>query len=179
MQHDTQNPNIGGQIPGGAPGTPPPYRQVKSPALAGFLSMMPGLGQIYLGYYQLGFIYMGIFAATVTVLSAGVTGAEPLFGIFLGFFSLYNIIDAVRRASFVNQMAAGGEFIAPEGFMMPGRGGTRAGGVILVVIGAFSLLETKFDVDMQWLGDWWPVLVIGGGVWLIWKASKEKKSGQD
>lgn len=152
-----------------------PYFTAKSPTLAGFLSMMPGLGQIYLGYYQLGFIHMAIFAVTVTALSMGVVGLEPLLGIFLGFFCLYNIIDAVRRASLVNQaMAEGKPAIIPEGFLMPGRGGTIAGGSVLIIIGTLILLESKFDVSMEWIEDWWSVLIIVGGAWLVVKGRKEK-----
>lgn len=153
------------------------YVSRKSPALAGFLSLMPGLGQIYLGYYQLGFVHMAIFAVTVTALSANIGGIEPLLGIFLGFFCLYNIIDAVRRATLVNLAGAKGQSLdeLPDSFLMPGRGGTLAGGVVLIVIGAMILLETKFDVSMEWLEDWWSVLIIAGGIWLVVKARREKR----
>src|SRR5438093_2100938 len=80
----------------------------KSPALAAFLSMMPGLGQVYVGYYQRGFIHAAVIGSLVTILSSGaVEGLHPLFGLFMAFFWLYNVIDAARRASLYNDALAG------------------------------------------------------------------------
>ena len=38
----------------------------KSPGLACFLSLMPGLGQVYVGYYQRGFVHAAVVAALIT-----------------------------------------------------------------------------------------------------------------
>jgi len=35
----------------------------KSPAIAAILSMMPGLGQVYVGYYQRGFVHAVVVAS--------------------------------------------------------------------------------------------------------------------
>jgi hypothetical protein len=147
----------------------------KSPALAACLSMMPGLGQIYVGYYQRGFVHLGILAGLITVLSSGdIGGLEPLFGISLSFFWFYNIIDAYRRASLYNRALDGIEGIKmPEDFEMP-EGGSTAGGVVLIIIGVLLLFHTKFDMDMNWLAEWWPLGAIALGVWLIYKARQGK-----
>ena len=81
---------------------------------------MPGLGQIYVGYYQQGFINMAVVAITITLLSSGARGAEPLFGLFLAFFWLYNMIDANRRAHHYNRVidGLGGENV-PGGIPRP------------------------------------------------------------
>ena len=50
-----------------------------------------------------------------------------------------------------------------------------AGGVILVAIGSLALLNTLFDFSMRWLEDWWPVVMIALGVWLIRKGRNNKK----
>src|SRR5580765_3468184 len=80
----------------------------KSPALAAILSMMPGLRQVYVGYYQRGFVHAAVVASLITILSSNtVERLSPLFGLFLTFFWLYNIIDAARRASLYNDALAG------------------------------------------------------------------------
>ena len=60
---------------------------------------MPGAGQIYVGYYKLGFIHNIIFGTNIAFLAAG--GAQfpfspllPAASIFLAFFVIYNIVDA-------------------------------------------------------------------------------------
>ncbi|MBE0567831.1 MAG: hypothetical protein IH621_17890 [Krumholzibacteria bacterium] len=146
----------------------------KSPALATWLSLMPGLGQIYVGYYQQGFIHLAVVATTITILSMGARGAEPLFGLFLAFFWLYNMIDANRRAHHYNRVleGLGGETV-PEDFQLPGARGSLPAGVILVVVGVLFLLDLNTDFSLAWLEDWWPLFLIGGGVWLIVKARRQ------
>jgi hypothetical protein len=145
----------------------------KSPAFAAVLSLMPGLGQIYTGYYQQGFIIMAVTAVTITILNAGVASVEPLFGFFLAFFWLYNVIDANRRAHHCNRIAAGlaGEN-APEEFDLPGAKGSAPAGIVLVIVGALLLLEMNTDIPMDWLETWWPVLLVAGGVWMVVKSRR-------
>ncbi len=148
----------------------------KSPALATFLSSMPGLGQVYVGYYQQGFLCILVIATIIMILNAPAMWAwQPFFGVFLAFFWIFNMIDANRRAVHYNRVAAGlGTEEIPEGFAMPGTGGSVAGGVILVVLGLMMFLNVKFGVSMAWLEDWWPLALVGGGIWLIVKARREQ-----
>jgi hypothetical protein len=141
----------------------------KLPVLAGFLSLAPGLGQIYVGYYQRGFVYALTVATIITLLASGtVHGLEPFFGIFLAFFWLYNIIDALRRASAYNLMLDGlPADELPERIALPEEGASRMWGVVLIVLGAILFLHTKFDMSLEWLEEWWPLIPIGFGVYLL------------
>jgi hypothetical protein len=88
----TQAPPVGDTSPRG--GVPPqtltrerfqpfdPRR--KSPILASILSLMPGLGQIYVGYYRVGFIHILVVGSCITLLNAmDGDGIAPLLGFFL------------------------------------------------------------------------------------------------
>jgi hypothetical protein len=153
---------------------PSPAR--KSAALATVLSCMPGLGQVYVGYYQQGFVNVAVVALCITMLGSGTArGFEPLFGVFLAFFWMYNMIDANRRAHHYNRMADGmaGESI-PEEFPVPGARGSIPVGVFLVVMGTLFLLDLNTDLSMTWIEDWWPLVLVGGGVWLIVKARRKE-----
>ncbi|MEZ0541959.1 PspC domain-containing protein [Fibrella arboris] len=44
------------------------------------------------------------------------------------------------------------------------RNGNLIGGAVLIIIGVFALLERYTDIDFS---DVWPLLLIGGGAWLI------------
>lgn len=164
------------QAPPPPPPAPAPPRSRKSAALATVLSSMPGLGQIYVGYYQQGFVNAAVVALCITMLSSGVaSGFEPLFGVFLAFFWMYNMIDANRRAHHYNRMAdgVGGESI-PEEFPVPGGRGSVPVGVFLVVIGTLFLLDLNTNLSMNWIEDWWPLVLVGGGVWLMIKARRKE-----
>jgi hypothetical protein len=149
----------------------------KLPVLAGFLSMMPGLGQIYIGYYRRGFTHILIVASVITLLSSHDSEPiRPFLGIFLAFFWLYNVMDAIRTAGLYNDAVAG---MAPEDLrrelVLPGKGGSIPGGLGLIVLGVLFFLNTMFDVPMTWLKDWWPVAPIGFGLYLLIRGIQDRR----
>jgi hypothetical protein len=148
----------------------------KSPVLALVLSAMPGVGQIYVGYYQQGFTNAIIVASLIALLSSNtVHGAEPLFGIFLAFYWLFNVVDAWRRATFYNNALAGiGPATLPEEFAVTSGRGTLAGGVALVLVGVVALSNTLFGLPLDWLEKWWPLALVAGGVWLAYPSIVKK-----
>jgi len=149
----------------------------KVPFVAGLLSgILPGAGQIYVGYYQQGVILAVIFAAIIATLASGnIDGAEPFLGIMLGFGWLYGIIDAARRAQAINRALDGyGSEPVPKDMKLPGSGGSMAGGAVLLIFGAFMLSHTVLGFDLEWLEDWWPLGLMGFGAWLIFKSRQEK-----
>ena len=154
--------------------------RAKSPALACFLSAMPGLGQIYVGYYQRGFVHAIVVASIIAFLAGqnrGWSPLIPLFALFLAFFWLYNIIDAGRRAALYKTKLIGSEEIElPSDFSMPGLHGSIFGGVLLIGGGFIILLHTRFGVPLEWLEDWWPLAPIFLGVYLVVKAIQERSS---
>ena len=152
----------------------------KSPALATIMSAMPGLGQIYVGYYQQGFTNILVVAGTITLLSNagrfGMGPLEPLLGVFLAFYWLFNLVDAGRRATFYNQALAGLDKTAlPEDMRLPSGGGSLAGGVVLVVLGLIIFSNTMFGFSLDWLSQWWPLALVAGGAYLIYSAARDRQ----
>jgi hypothetical protein len=148
----------------------------KVPLAAGFLSLMPGLGQIYVGYYAQGFINIAIVAGIITMLAGGMVGGlEPFFGLSLAFFWVFNVIDAIRRAQAYNRMLDGLRADElPEQVALPGSGSPRAWGIVLVVFGGLLFLNTKFDVSLDWLEEWWPLIPVVFGIYLIRKGRRDR-----
>jgi hypothetical protein len=146
----------------------------KSVVLACVLSLMPGLGQIYVGYYQRGFVHVFAFAAIIALLASGdLHDLAPFLGISLGFLYLYNIVDAGRRASLYNLALQG---LGPETLpdeLSRGRG-SLAGGVILIGAGVLLLAHLRFDMSLYWLEEWWPLALIGFGAYLTLQAMRER-----
>ena len=148
----------------------------KSPGLASVLSLAPGLGQVYLGYYARGFTHLAIVAFVIAILAEGdiPNFMYPLLGLFLPFFWLYNIIDAGRRAAYCNiVLDGGGEGLQPE-FDMPQRGGSMAGGLALILGGSFMLLHLQLDLSLAWLETWWPIIPVFIGIYLFLKGLRER-----
>ncbi len=149
----------------------------KSPLLATVLSIIPGVGQVYVGYYQRGFVHAIVYAVTIAILVSlrGNSPLIPLGGIFLAFFFFYNLVDAWRRASLYNYALEGGtEIDLPDEIYIPGFRGTVVGGVTLVVIGMILLAHTRFGLSLDWVEQWWPAAIIAFGAYLAYKAIAEK-----
>jgi hypothetical protein len=156
-----------------------PGLQQKSPFIACVLSLMPGVGQIYLGYYKLGFIHNVVFASTIMLLTTRLPDPMyPLLGISLAFFFIYNIVDAGRRAVYYNLALDGVEGIELPNMQLavPSFGGSFGGGLALVGIGIVLLSNTLLGFSLNWFEEWWPVAPIALGGYLIWKAIQERSA---
>jgi TM2 domain-containing membrane protein YozV len=153
----------------------------KSPVLASILSSMPGLGQVYVGYYQQGFINALVVGVIIVLLAESVVPPlHPLLGLFLAFFWLYNIVDAGRRASFYNNTLAGLTRVdVPEDFSMPKGRGTLAGGAALVIFGLILFGHTMYNLSLAWLEQWWPMAIVGLGAYLLYQAIASRRTEQN
>ena len=175
--------------PGAPPAAPPTgappqvhYQTVdsrtKSPFLATLLSLMPGLEQVYVGYYQQGFINILVVGSLIVLLNLDIGDLTPLVGLFLAFFWLFNLVDANRRAGFYNRVLAGmAEAGLPDEMQMPDGGGGLVAGIFLIVFGLLSFAHIHLDFSLSWLADAWPLVLILMGSYLIyrsWAARQEE-----
>jgi TM2 domain-containing membrane protein YozV len=150
--------------------------RLRSATLATLLSLMPGLGQVYLGYIQQGFINALVVASIIALLASDAGALTPLLALFMAFFWLYNIVDANRRAILLNQRVLGlapGEL--PED-ISPALQGSVFGGLVLIVGGVLALAHVRFGLSMAWVERWWPMALIGLGIYLVWKAVKQSRN---
>jgi LiaI-LiaF-like transmembrane region/B-box zinc finger len=144
-----------------------------NPALAGILSgFFPfGVGAVYTGQYAKGLAHLLIFTGLVWGLSSGAMGnLEPVLGIGMAFFIVYQIIDAIRSAKAVQ---VGQPPPDPFGLARTFSGGERVdtskipmAAVVLIGLGVLFLLHTMgfwfFSIER-----FWPVILIGIGAWQI------------
>jgi hypothetical protein len=173
--HD--HPPSGGRGGYGAQGAPPrnwhrddgsfdPHR--KSPRAATFLSLIPGLGQIYIGYYMRGFVLAGVIFMLITLVNVGGRELEGAALWATLFTWLFGMIDAGRMAALYNHAVAGGESIElPKDFKVPRMEGSIVAGVWLTLFGLIMLSNTLFDYPLRWLRDWWPIFPLAIGVYLL------------
>jgi Domain of unknown function (DUF5668)/B-box zinc finger len=152
-----------------------PLNTGPNPGIAGILAgVFPiGVGAVYTGQYAKGLAHLVI----MVLLILGVSSDLPwpvimVLGIAIGFFYVYQIIDAVRSAKAIQlgepapdpfglaqTFGAGEKF---EGTKVP------AGAAVLIGLGVIFLLHTaglfEFGLDR-----FWPLILIFLGVWLFAK----------
>jgi hypothetical protein len=163
------------------PVAPPPptaiYAERKSPGLAGFLSIFPGLGHLYLGLYQRAFAFAGAFCILIFFNSHG-HRLTVLSGPATAFVWFFAIIDAVRQAKAINRGS-----VLESGFAQPiqirkaaeGTGGLTWG-VILVGLGALWILDRYVVIDWSFMEDWGgPVALILLGLILVVSHIRKKR----
>jgi hypothetical protein len=126
----------------------------KSPALAGFLSMFPGLGHLYLGLYPRAFAVGGAFILGIMMTSHG--GPGEFFGPLIAFVWFFAIIDAVRQAKAIKRGELAAEGFAPEQQLRKAAAGTGGltWGVILVGLGSLLLIDRYFEIDWSFMSEW-------------------------
>ena len=145
----------------------------KNPGAAGVLGLMPGLGHLYLGLYQRAAIFFGVFALLIALADHS-RGHGPFPGLFFPFWIAFSVIDAVRQTKAINATGA------PEPGILAGEkavrvSGSLTAGILLILIGGFLLLTRFATVDLSWLYDWWPALLVAFGAWQVFSYWKSKQ----
>ncbi len=156
-----------------SPYTAPPAPQTRggNPVLAFILGLLiPGVGAIYNGQYAKGIVHAVIFGVLVSILSKGHGGNEaPFVGIFLAVWIFYMAFEAYHTAKRRRLGIPVDEFSALiELKMRPGSSRFPMGPVILIGLGFILLLDTTEIITLEQLERYWPVLLIGLGVWKLY-----------
>jgi len=152
--------------------TAAPYvRQLpKSPGLAAFLSLFPGLGQVYNGQIARAFVFFFGFVGSIYLTASG---HEFPFAFVIPFVYLFNIIDAWKGSTTINRRFLGGD---SEGPMEEEAVESPLWGISLVVIGLLVLLNNMGWLDLDRLARWWPLLLIAVGGYFIYGSIQKKKA---
>ena len=156
--------------------TAPVFVERKSPGLAGFLSVFPGLGHLYLGLYQRAFAFAAAFCILIAFNSHG--RMAPLSGPATAFVWFFAIIDAVRQAKAINRGTVAESGFAPATAPIIRREGTGGltWGVILVGVGILWILDRYVVIDWSFMEEWGgPVALILLGLVLVISHIRRKR----
>jgi Domain of unknown function (DUF5668)/B-box zinc finger len=153
------------------PGPPSGPNPAVAGILAGFFPI--GVGAVYTGQYAKGLAHLVIAVLMIVAQSSDVPWYVHLvLGIAMGFFYVYQIIDSIRSAKAIQM----GE-PAPDPFGLAqtfGAGdkfdGTKVpvGAAVLIGLGLLFLLHTAGILEFG-MDRFWPLILIGLGVWLFAK----------
>jgi hypothetical protein len=173
------------------PPPPPRRRKLKAPFLAGFLSIVPGLGQVYNGLMARAVTqFIGFILITWTIemadRAAGQRG-EAVVALFV--FSsmaywIWQIRDSVMTARDINRLGRVPD--AAEARAM-GRGpiagldgGSKPFATLLMVVGGIMLLSNlgMSRVMGQLIETMWPIALVACGVMLMRRSKRERAAAR-
>ena len=137
-----------------------------SPGLAFILGWIPGVGAIYNGQYAKGLVHALVFGMLVTILDHGGGGMEPIFGIATGAFVFYMAFEAYHTAKRRMLGIPVDEFSSLVQYD-PHSGRLPVGPVVLIVLGMFFLLANFDLIRVDQIIRFWPVGLIGFGVYML------------
>jgi hypothetical protein len=157
-------------FPGMFPATPPPsgygYSDV-SPGLAMFLGLIPGVGAIYNGQYAKGMVHAIVWGVLVSIAnSQGSHGLEPVFVISIIAWVAYMAFEAYHTA----RKRRSGEPVDEYSSLLNLSGRSEqipVAAVALILLGILLLLHTLELLDFERVARYWPVLLIAGGVYML------------
>jgi len=158
------SPTLSAALPASSPRAP------KSPGLALFLSLFPGLGQIYNGQFAkaLAFFFAWVFFIYATA------EISPLpFALLIPFVYFFNLIDAYRSADLIN--ARGRGRVAPPEDTTE----SPAWGATLLAIGLVLLLNNLGWLRLASFQRFWPILLIAAGGAFLYQSLRKKRNGTD
>jgi hypothetical protein len=146
---------------------PPPIPHTDvSPGLAFILGLIPGVGAIYNSQYIKGLIHVAIVGLTISILGSGSAGGlEPMIALMLAAFWWYMAFEAYHTASrrrLGQQVDDFSSLIPVHGSRFP------AAPVILIALGVVFLLNNLGIFELRQALRYWPVLLIGLGVYMLY-----------
>ena len=142
--------------------------QARMPFLAAFFSLFPGLGNVYNGLYTRGFTTFLICIGLIGLATQARVEERAMLIFTVIFVWLFNIFDAYRQATLINYGYTPGTELPRPKVSTWGSGGLVAG-LAIFAIGFYGFLREHFEIDLELLADYWYVLFMAFGVFLMWR----------
>ena len=168
---ESQSPPPAALPPAAMAPAAPYVRLPKSPGLAAFLSLFPGLGQVYNGRIARAFLFFFGFVGSIYLSSHG---QEFPFAFAIPFLFFWNMIDAWKGAAAINARFVGGQPEVDDTAVE-----SPLWGASLALFGVLILFNNLGWLDLERLARWWPILLIAVGVYFVYASVQQKKKAAE
>jgi hypothetical protein len=149
----------------GAPYSGQPRGDV-SPGLAFGLGFIPGVGAIYNGQYAKGLVHVAVIGLLISILNADIPEhLEPMVALMLVAFWAYMPFEAYHTARSRQMGHPVDEFssLAPIGSSQ-----FPVAAVLLIGMGTVLLLDNLGILELRRMLRYWPLLLIGAGLYMLY-----------
>jgi hypothetical protein len=140
---------------------------------------VPGLGAVYNGQYVKGLLHVILFGLLMTIATNIEHGLEPLFVPLIAAFYLYMPIEAVRTAQAMRRGETVDELAGLVGVLFRDTARSPAAGVAVIAAGVVLLLFSLRVFHIREIVPYWPILLIGLGVYWLYTAVRPRDEIRD
>jgi len=135
-------------------------------ATAAALGIIPGLGAVYNGDYWKALIHVLVFASIIALIPH-----QPvIFPLVLAAWVFYMPIEAYQTAK------ARAAAVAQGQSDLGAQNREMLGPILLIAVGSLALLDKLNIIDIDRILDFWPLGLIGLGVWMLVKRQEENRA---
>jgi hypothetical protein len=143
----------------------------KSPSLAAFLAIFPGMGAIYNGNIIKGITYMLVFAVLIVLTDNANEPDAVVFGLLIAGFYIFQIIDSYNEAGKINQ-----NVLAEENPASNREDLSLFAAIVVLVIGIVFQLANFDLVTYRQVTRLWPLVLIVFGIKIVFNYFKKEES---
>jgi len=138
------------------------------PGLALLLGFAPGVGAIYNGQYAKGLVHAVVFGLLVNIENnTHNSGLEALVGIMIAAWVIYQAFEAYHTAR-KRRYGQHVEEFSSLFDVKASHGRFPMGAIVLIGLGFLLLLDTTDIVSMEVFARYWPALLIGLGIYMLY-----------
>lgn len=144
-----------------------PLKPGVSPGLAFLLGLIPGVGAIYNGQYAKGIIHALVFGLLISINQSGLGELEPLGALATVAWYIYMPFEAYHTAR-KRLLGIQVEEFSSLVELRPAPGAFPVGPVLVITVGVLFLLNNLGLLRIAQLFKFWPVVLIGLGVYMLY-----------
>jgi len=146
----------------------------KSPSLAAFLSIFPGVGAVYNGNFLKGITYMLLFAVLIVLTGNAHEPDSVVFGLMIAGFYIFQIIDSYNEAGRINQN------IVSEQNPAGSKEDLSLFAAIVVLLIGIVFQMANFDLlTYRQVTRLWPLALIAFGIKIVFNYFKREEKIND
>jgi TM2 domain-containing membrane protein YozV len=146
---------------------PPAPALPKNPWVALVLSLFPGVGQLYNGQPAKGLVFFFTWVGCIF----GTAEIDPFpFAFLIPFVYFFNLIDAWRSATAINNRFLGGQPLPEEETTE-----SPAWGAALAGLGLVLLMNNLGWLQLSALRRWWPLVMVAVGAVFLYGSMRRRQ----
>ena len=146
----------------------------KSPSLAAFLSIFPGMGAVYNGNFLKAITHILVFAVLIVLTNNANEPDNVVFGLMIAGFYIFQIIDSYNEAGRINRNILSEENPAGSKEDLP-----LFSAIVVLLIGIVFQMANFELLTYRQVTRLWPLVLVAFGIKIVFNYFKREDNTND